>query len=197
MMVVVVVVVFRRKIIKAFDICKKEQTVWHTVLIHTPKTIIPKNADCQIIWQYATCRNVYNKFILQQPFNTSARNDFPHSFSLQLQVNWGIFVLFDPLRRVGLMYINVFWYIVYHSVYKQRTKRHGGAIFFNISDTIGISLSMCGSVLVQLLISREIDSFADDTDLAVLFVFFISFCDWYGNCQRFKKPATVNCQKKE
>lgn len=96
---------------------------------------------------------------------------------LQLQVNWGIFVLFDPLRRVGLMYINVFWYIVYHPVYKQRTKRHGGAIFFNISDTIGISLSMCGSVLVQLFISREIDSFADDTDLAVLFVFFISFCD--------------------
>lgn len=108
MMMMVVVVVFRRKIIKAFDICKKGQTVWHTVLIHTPKTIIPKNADCQIIWQYATCRNVYNKFILQQPFNKSARNDFPHSFSLQLQVNWGIFVLFDPLRRVGLMYINVF-----------------------------------------------------------------------------------------
>lgn len=173
---------------KLFDI-----QYWYTL----QKRLYLKNADCQIIWQYAPCRNVYNKFILQQPFNKSARNDFPHSFSLQLQVNWGIFVLFDPLRRVGLMYINVFWYIVYHPVYKQRTKRHGGAIFFNISDTIGISLSMCGSVLVQLFISREIDSFADDTDLAVLFVFFISFCDWYGNCQRFKKPATVNCQKKE
>lgn len=67
---------------------------------------------------------------------------------LQLQVNWGIFVLFDPLRRVGLMYINVFWYIVYHPVYKQRTKRHGGAIFFNISDTfrsqcVALSLYSC------------------------------------------------------
>lgn len=125
---------------KQFDI-----QYWYTL----QKRLYLKNADCQIIWQYAPCRNVYNNFILQQPFNTSARNDFPHSFSLQLQVNWGIFVLFDPLRRVGLMYINVFWYIVYHPVYKQRTKRHGGAIFFNISDTIGISLSMCGSVLVQ------------------------------------------------
>lgn len=32
-----------------------------------------------------------------------------HILSLyNFQVNWGIFVLFDPLRRVGLMYINVF-----------------------------------------------------------------------------------------
>lgn len=61
----------------------------------------------QIIWQYAPCRNVYN-VSLQKPFNKSARNDFPHSFSLQLQVNWGFFFVFDPLRRAGLMYINVF-----------------------------------------------------------------------------------------
>lgn len=124
---------------KLFDI-----QYWYTL----QKRLYLKNADCQIIWQYAPCRNVYNNFILQQPFNTSARNDFPHSFSLQLQVNWGIFVLFDPLRRVGLMYINVFWYIVYHPVYKQRTKRHGGAIFFNISDTfrsqcVALSLYSC------------------------------------------------------